>query len=318
MRTNRLADARAALKHLPAESATPAEVHRLSAWLASACGDIERERRELASLIAEAPEDFEALERLETLEPREAAKTVAAELRRRRAEIERAPGAISRALSAQSAGARCRGDGPPGRTAGPSLRGDRLPDRRAGRRAGPRRPARGPPSPRGGRPRAGRRGPKLVRQASDRLRRGRAAIRDRIAASSSPVPCNASDGISRDAATSAALGRRFAGLGRRLFAARSANPSLAWLRIPSPRSANGDHSARETASRGRCHCYRYRSRDNRDREHERTEQESKPLHQNSLVGHAGQEEDEQSMMGGTASPVARPVPTGGKLNTHPS
>ncbi len=89
MRTNRLADARTALKHLPAGPATPTEVHRLSAWFAAACGDIERERRELASLIAEAPEDFQALERFETLEQREATKTVAADLPHRRPEIER-------------------------------------------------------------------------------------------------------------------------------------------------------------------------------------------------------------------------------------
>ena len=89
MRTNRLADARTALKRLPAQPATAAEVHRLSAWFAVACGDIESERRELASLITEAPEDFEALERLEKLEQPEAAKWVAAGLRRRRAEVER-------------------------------------------------------------------------------------------------------------------------------------------------------------------------------------------------------------------------------------
>ena len=89
MRTNRVADARAALKHLPAESATPAEVHRLSAWLAAACGDVERERRALAALVAEAPEDFEALERLETLGTGRRRTRLAAELRRRRAEIER-------------------------------------------------------------------------------------------------------------------------------------------------------------------------------------------------------------------------------------
>jgi enediyne biosynthesis protein E4 len=88
MRTNRLAVVRTALKHLPAELATPAEVHRLSAWLAAACGDIERERRELAALITEAPEDFEALERLEKLERGETAKTVTAASRRQRAEIE--------------------------------------------------------------------------------------------------------------------------------------------------------------------------------------------------------------------------------------
>jgi enediyne biosynthesis protein E4 len=88
MRTDRLDEARAALKHLPAELATPAEVHRLSAWLASRCGDVERERDELAARVAEAPEDFEALERLETLE-RQSAKSPAARPRRRRADIER-------------------------------------------------------------------------------------------------------------------------------------------------------------------------------------------------------------------------------------
>jgi len=88
MRTNRLADVRTALKHLPGRPASPAEVHRLSAWLAAACGDTERERRELASLVAEAPEDFAALKRLETLEQRGSADAGAA-LRRRRAEIER-------------------------------------------------------------------------------------------------------------------------------------------------------------------------------------------------------------------------------------
>jgi enediyne biosynthesis protein E4 len=90
LRTNRLADARTALKHLPARSVTRAEVHRLWAWLAAACGDIESERRELAAFTAEAPEDVEALERLEPLEPHATARTAAADLWRRRAEIERA------------------------------------------------------------------------------------------------------------------------------------------------------------------------------------------------------------------------------------
>ncbi len=89
MRSNRLADARTALKHLPAAPATPAEVHRVSAALAALCGDFERERQELAALIAEAPEDFEAQERLGTLERRGVAKTFAAGLQQRRTEIER-------------------------------------------------------------------------------------------------------------------------------------------------------------------------------------------------------------------------------------
>ncbi len=90
MRSNRFADARIALKHLPAAWTTSAEVHRLSAGLASSCGDVERARRELASLIAEAPEDFEARDRLESLEPRSTAKAVASEMTRRKEEIRRA------------------------------------------------------------------------------------------------------------------------------------------------------------------------------------------------------------------------------------
>ena len=77
------------MKHLRAEEATPAGVYRLSAWVASACGDTESERRELAALTAMAPEDFQALERLETLEQRGGEKSVVAELRIRRTEIER-------------------------------------------------------------------------------------------------------------------------------------------------------------------------------------------------------------------------------------
>lgn len=85
MKANRPADARDALKHLPAGSASPAEVHRLSAWLAASCGDLERERRELASLVAAAPEDFAALARLDDLERRGSAGTT----HRSRTEIER-------------------------------------------------------------------------------------------------------------------------------------------------------------------------------------------------------------------------------------
>jgi enediyne biosynthesis protein E4 len=87
LRTDRLAEARAALGHLPPDRTTPAEVHRLAALLAARCGDPDRERRELAALVAAAPEDLAALERLAALEP-PGAETAAAQ-RRRRAEIER-------------------------------------------------------------------------------------------------------------------------------------------------------------------------------------------------------------------------------------
>ena len=87
MRADRLDDVRTALKHLPAESASPAEVHRLAAWLAAACGDVDRERRKLGAVVSEAPEDFTALERLEKLD---SPKPATDESRRRRSEIERA------------------------------------------------------------------------------------------------------------------------------------------------------------------------------------------------------------------------------------
>ena len=90
MSTGRSAEAQTALKHLPSQPTTPAELHRLSAWLAGACGDMKSQRRELAALIAEAPEDFEALERLESLEKTDAAKTGVIESRHRRDEIESA------------------------------------------------------------------------------------------------------------------------------------------------------------------------------------------------------------------------------------
>jgi thioredoxin-like negative regulator of GroEL len=89
MKTDRLDDAQAALKHLPAGSMTPAEAHRLSAWFAATCGDVERERRELAALAAEAPEDFKALDRLEKPAPSGSIGRDAPGSRRPRAEIER-------------------------------------------------------------------------------------------------------------------------------------------------------------------------------------------------------------------------------------
>jgi tetratricopeptide (TPR) repeat protein len=89
MRTHQLDEATAALQHLPAELATPAEIHRRAAWIAAQGGDRELEHHELAALVAEAPEDFDALERLETLERAEPSKTAASAPRRQRAEIER-------------------------------------------------------------------------------------------------------------------------------------------------------------------------------------------------------------------------------------
>ncbi len=90
LRTNRPAEARTALEHLPADSLAPADAHRLSAWLASTDGDAERERRGLAALVAGAPEDLAALDRLEALKrkPGSARGTVDG-FQRQKAEIER-------------------------------------------------------------------------------------------------------------------------------------------------------------------------------------------------------------------------------------
>jgi predicted Zn-dependent protease len=90
MKTNRLAEARVALEHLRGEPPSLADLHRLLARHESACGDGQAERRELTAVVAEAPEDFEALDRLEELQRRESPDMIAGEWRRRRAEIESA------------------------------------------------------------------------------------------------------------------------------------------------------------------------------------------------------------------------------------
>ena len=89
VQTNAADDAMIALEHLPAGLATTVEGHRVSAWMASRRGDVENERHELATLVAQAPEDFVALERLDILEKQQPANIVAESRRRPRAEIER-------------------------------------------------------------------------------------------------------------------------------------------------------------------------------------------------------------------------------------
>jgi tetratricopeptide (TPR) repeat protein len=87
--TNRVAEAREALKHLPAEVSRPAEIARLSAWLAARREDLAGERRALERVIADDPADFAALDRLAELAVREGQPARVAELQRRKAEIER-------------------------------------------------------------------------------------------------------------------------------------------------------------------------------------------------------------------------------------
>ena len=77
--TNRVAEAREAAEHLPAEESTPAQVHRLAAWFAARRGDVESERRALERLIAADPADFAALDRLAELADRDGQPDRAAE-----------------------------------------------------------------------------------------------------------------------------------------------------------------------------------------------------------------------------------------------
>jgi tetratricopeptide (TPR) repeat protein len=89
MAANRIDVVRQALTYLAAAEPTPAQLHRLGAWLSSHRGDTESERRELQRLIAVDPGDVTALLRLARLAVKAGQLTLAAELGRRRAEIER-------------------------------------------------------------------------------------------------------------------------------------------------------------------------------------------------------------------------------------
>jgi thioredoxin-like negative regulator of GroEL len=87
--TGRVAEVREALKHLPVGVSRPAEIPRIAAWLAGRRGDPAGERRALERVIADDPSDFAALDRLAELAVREGQPARAAELRGRKAEIDR-------------------------------------------------------------------------------------------------------------------------------------------------------------------------------------------------------------------------------------
>jgi tetratricopeptide (TPR) repeat protein len=86
---NRVAEAREALKHLPAEISTPAQIHKLAAWFAARRGDVESERRELERVIAADPADFSALDRLSELAVKTGQPHRTAGLPHEKTEIER-------------------------------------------------------------------------------------------------------------------------------------------------------------------------------------------------------------------------------------
>jgi enediyne biosynthesis protein E4 len=87
--TERIDVVRQALLHLPAAESTEAQLHRLNAWLCSHRRDVEAERRELERLVAADPADLTALDRLARLTEKGGQPARAAELLRKKAEIER-------------------------------------------------------------------------------------------------------------------------------------------------------------------------------------------------------------------------------------
>jgi thioredoxin-like negative regulator of GroEL len=87
--TNRVDVVQQALKHLPAAEATPAQAHRLKAWLAAHRRDVAGERRELERLLAIDPADPTALDRLAELAEKDGQPARAAELLRKKREIDR-------------------------------------------------------------------------------------------------------------------------------------------------------------------------------------------------------------------------------------
>jgi tetratricopeptide (TPR) repeat protein len=89
MATNRVAELREALRHLPAAESTPAEVDRVAAWLAAQRGDSQSESRALERLIADDASDSRALARLTELAVIKNRAAQAADLRKRQAEVER-------------------------------------------------------------------------------------------------------------------------------------------------------------------------------------------------------------------------------------
>ena len=88
MATGRVAEARAALDHLPATQSSPAELHRLAAWFSAHRRDVASELRALEQLIKADPADGAAYDRLAELAVREGQPARAAELRRQKAELD--------------------------------------------------------------------------------------------------------------------------------------------------------------------------------------------------------------------------------------
>ena len=144
--TNRIDVVQRALTHLPAAESTPAQIHRLNAWLSAHRGDVESERRELERLVAADPADPTALDRLAQLAQKDGQPARAAELSRKKAEIDRLRSSLRETLRSETTHSRRGGDGPPGRAARPRVRGPSLSHRGDLGRPRPRGPAARPPA----------------------------------------------------------------------------------------------------------------------------------------------------------------------------
>ncbi|WP_165219165.1 tetratricopeptide repeat protein [Aquisphaera insulae] len=88
MEFGQAADVDRALEHLPAEGATTADVRRIVAWRAARLHDAAAEKEALERLIAVAPADRPALDRLADLATREGDSAGAERMRRRKAEVD--------------------------------------------------------------------------------------------------------------------------------------------------------------------------------------------------------------------------------------
>jgi enediyne biosynthesis protein E4 len=85
--TKRIDVVKQALMHIPAAHSDPVQVHRVDAWLAAQRGDVTDERRHLELLIAADPAAVTALDRLADLAEKDGQPARAAELRRKKTDI---------------------------------------------------------------------------------------------------------------------------------------------------------------------------------------------------------------------------------------
>ena len=139
MATSRVTQAREALKHLPTTESSAAEMQKLAAWFALKRGDTESERRALERLIAAAPADFQALDRLVDLLLKDGQNNQAGLLREKKAAIQRVQARYEK-LYRRNQPSRDAAEMAPRPSARPSVRGRGFPDRRGCGRHRSRRP----------------------------------------------------------------------------------------------------------------------------------------------------------------------------------